>query len=143
MYTRDTDLSRMNNAARSRRVRDNERGSILVLAVILSMIVLGMGVTANYLASSETRITNTVVRGEEANYAALTGLAHARSILKNNASGWAGILDGTACSTPQTEHAEKGFPICDPATGDALINTAVVGSNTTTVRKNWTEPSQH
>lgn len=113
---------------RVRRVRYDD-GSVLVIALLVALIVAGLGLTAMWLGSSGTKISSNMLRRQEALYAAETGVERARHILGTvvNAST---LLDGSLCVGAGDDPTGKGRVLCDNST--PLENLSVVATGTTT-----------
>ncbi|MCC6751342.1 MAG: pilus assembly PilX N-terminal domain-containing protein [Deltaproteobacteria bacterium] len=113
----------------------SDSGSVLVLALLLTTIILGVGLTAAWMSSTSSRVSGNLGRRQEAFYAAQAGIERARAYLVANKSGWASQLGGsTACgSNTRDLPTNKGRILCD--NGTALSNVPVIGSGTTTATK--------
>lgn len=99
--------------------REQDAGSVLLIALLVTLIVLGIGLTAMWLASSGTRISGNLTRRQEALYAAETGIERAQALLRARAD-WATLLrggDGSLCTPTVTSYVPgKGLVLCDGAT---------------------------
>ena len=104
--------------------RQNESGSVLILALLVSVLLLGMGLTVTWLANQQTKVSGSMTRRGEAMAAARTGLERARSILATTGA-WADELNGCAGSSTDTD---KGVVLC--AGGAPLEDLRVVESGT-------------
>jgi len=107
--------------------RNSESGSVLVLALLLSMFLVSVGIASLWLSSSGTRIAANLTRRQEAMYSAESGVGRAQMVLGNSGD-WPTLLKGTACGA--TVDALKGTVLCDGAT--ALVNAPMVGPSSTT-----------
>lgn len=105
-------------------------GSVLVLTLLLTLVILGIGLMAMWMASSATKASSKLMRRREAMTAVNTGLQRARIILLRTMGsagqpGFSAALQGTTCSpVPADQRARmaafvpnKGRIICDQ--GDA------------------------
>lgn len=61
----------------------NEKGSILVLTLMLTLVILGVGLMAMWMSSSSTKMSANLVRRGEAIEAAKAGLHQAKNLLVN------------------------------------------------------------
>jgi hypothetical protein len=100
----------------------SQSGSVLILAMLVTLVILGVGLTAMWIASSEMKISGNITRRQECLYGAESGLERARSILATSASTWATLLTTATCSateddytpgTPTTGTGQKGKILCD------------------------------
>jgi len=127
------------------RKRHDERGSILVLALLVSLILLGFGLTVMWVASSGVRTSANINRREEAVYAAESGVDHARLILGAlSATQWNDQLLGNAaagCTPACPLDPVKGRIVCGP--GNICLSGIQVLANTSQswVGQNPTDPS--
>ena len=101
-----------------------ESGSVLVLTLLVSLLLLGVGVTVTWLSSQQTAVTSAMSRRSEAYRAAMSGLNRARDILINH-SNWAGVLNG--CGAHTTD-ATKGIVLCTG--GNEMLNIRVLPAGT-------------
>lgn len=112
----------------SRPHRPREAGSVLVLALLVTLLILGVGLTAMYLSSSGMKVSGNITRRQEAMSATETGLERALMVL-NNATDWSVLLAGTACTSPDHQvpvswprlESEKGAILCDAAAATPAI----------------------
>ena len=89
-----------------------QHGSILVLALLVTLLILGVGLTAMWLSSSGSKVSGNITRRQEALYAAEAGIDRARAILASQLD-WGPLLDGSLCTATQ-DHPQKGNVLCDP-----------------------------
>lgn len=88
-----------------------ERGTILVLALLLALILLGLGLTVMWVASSGVRTSANINRRQEAMYAAEAGVERARGLLAAPGSNWTALLAGCGCAQLDRR---RGHILCDP-----------------------------
>jgi Tfp pilus assembly protein PilX len=110
------------------RARRDERGSILVLALLVSLILLAFGLTVMWVASSAQRASTNISRRQEAMYAAEAGVEQARAIL-SGLNDWNGVLGWSSpnnwlCACPNSDQL-RGCILRDGA-GTCLQNMQVV-----------------
>jgi hypothetical protein len=130
----------------------DERGSVLVLTLMLTLVILGIGLMAMYMSSSTTKVSSNLVRRQEAMQAARAGMAQARAVLLqlvgtggSTNPNFSPALRGTFCSsgTPPTPAVRiasyipgKGWPLCQGVSAASpagpMQNVAVVGGGATT-----------
>jgi Tfp pilus assembly protein PilX len=109
----------------SRVAAPNEAGSILVLALLVSLILLGAGLTIMWIASSGSKVAGNVTRRHEALTAAEAGLQRARAVLATlTGDDWNAVLK--ACHSkddaPSTTNPNgKGYVLCDRTQGTPAI----------------------
>jgi Tfp pilus assembly protein PilX len=104
---------------------DRESGSVLVLAMLVALVILGVGLSALFLSNSGMRISGNLSRRQEALGAAETGTERALAILRTNATNdWDSLLVGGCTATPFDP--TKGNILCDGAT--PLENVPVVAT---------------
>lgn len=109
--------------------RDNEKGSILVLTLMISMMLLMAGIAVIHMSSTTTKIAGNFNRRTEAFGAAETGLQRGISILKLNGD-WQALVAATPC-TPTLEDTEEPYNIlCDGVL--PLENVNVIDPNSAT-----------
>lgn len=107
---------------------------MLVLTLLLTLVILGIGLMAMYMSSSTTKVSSNLVRRQEAMQAARAGLDQARSVLLqmvgsggSASPNFSPALRGTNCATPPTDNtariaaftAGKGWILCDGNTDGA------------------------
>lgn len=121
-----------------------ERGSVLVLALLVTLIILAIGLTAMWLSSSGMKMSSNITRRQEALYAAETGLSHARQILKNTVR-WSDLLLGCSGShSVADDPTGKGMILCETGTGPALYQLSMLKDSTTTkVKARWMDNLQY
>lgn len=90
----------------------HDHGSVLVLALLVTLLILGVGLTAMWVSSSGTKVSSNLTRRQEALYAAETGLSRARSLLRQFPAMWNTFLQG--CGATMDDIANKGAVLCLP-----------------------------
>jgi len=110
---------------------DRESGSVLVLAMLVALVILGVGLSALFLSNSGMRVSGNLSRRQEALGAAETGTERALDILRANATNdWDSLLgdltSATACTAATGYTAVKGNILCDGTT--PLENVQVVAT---------------
>lgn len=99
----------------------DQRGSVLLMALLVTLIILGIGLTAMWLSSSGTQVAGNITRKQEALYAAETGIARARAVLSSNGD-WTALLGsagGAGCTPAATKDSTRhGNVLCDSAVGN-------------------------
>ena len=108
--------------------RDGQRGSVLVLALLVTMIILGIGLTVMWVASSATKVSGNLTRRQEAFNAAEAGIERARAVLFANASDWKPLLAGCGTGSPPDSDT-IGRILCD--SGSPILNTPLVPTSAT------------
>jgi hypothetical protein len=116
--------------------RRSERGSVLVLALLVTLIVLGIGLTVMWVASSGQKISGNITRRQEALYAAEAGVEYARTVLNDPANAnWTNtFLTVASCGATRdyldlTEAASYGRVLC--VSGTPIQDTPLIsGANT-------------
>lgn len=111
-----------------RRARTSERGSALVLALLVTFVILGVGLTALWLSSSSTKIASNLTRRQEALYAAQTGVDRARRVL-TTVPNLNALLNGGACTATQDDPLGRGRVLCEGAM--PLEDVRVIPASTT------------
>ena len=120
-----------------------QSGSVLVLALLVTLAILGIGLTAMWLSSSSMKMSSNISRRQEALYAAEAGLEHARFILKNTAD-WNTLMAGCGASMddpgdPKDGH--KGIVMCDGTPPKSMQERKLLDKTTTStkVKAPWME----
>lgn len=90
--------------------QDSESGAILVVTMLASLLLLGLGLAVLWVGASQTRIAGNINRRQEALYAAESGLSRARAILGASVA-WTGYTE-TGCGG--WDDPLKGRVLCDP-----------------------------
>ncbi len=103
------------------RQRDKEAGSVLILTLLVTLVILGIGLTAMWLSSSGMKMSSNMTRRQEALYAAEAGMEHARSILANTVT-WNNLLTGCGSSLDDTGPGGRGVVICEGTPAAPLAN---------------------
>lgn len=120
---------------RSRLDGRDEQGSVLLLALLVTLLILGIGLTAMWISTSGTKISSNLTRRQEALYAAETGLGRARALLRQYPGLWPTFLAG--CSATMDDPTNKGMVLCEPGgTPVALQLTPVVAAGSITDTQN-------
>ncbi|MFH1130276.1 MAG: pilus assembly PilX N-terminal domain-containing protein [Pseudomonadota bacterium] len=102
----------------------SERGSVLVLALLVTMLVLGIGLTVMWVATSGTKITGNLTRRQEALYAAEACIERAKTILASTTSFQDELLQD-CCNTGDLADT-KGRVLQSPnCGGSAFYNTGL------------------
>ena len=123
--------------------KDTESGSVLVLALLVTMVILAIGLTAMWLSSSSMKMSGNIARRQEALYAAEAGLDYARYVLKNT-SDWGPLLAG--CGGSKDDTTGRGAVLCSqkntlPLQDVSLFNepgsTTKIDSPQTNKRAKW------
>ena len=97
---------------------DPQEGSVLVLALLVTLIILAIGLTAMWLSSSSMKMSGNIARRQEALYAAEAGLDFARHVL-HTAAKWTPMMDGS-CTATKHEPTGKGNVFCTKKNNKAL-----------------------
>lgn len=125
----------MNQPTQPRR----EAGSVMVLALLVTLLILGVGLTAMYLSSSGMKVSGNITRRKEAMSASETGVERALSVLNNvGPDAWSTLLPPSQCGATlddqpiSKDNAEgrKGVVLCDA--GVALENISMLQDSSTT-----------
>ncbi|MBK8481000.1 MAG: pilus assembly PilX N-terminal domain-containing protein [Proteobacteria bacterium] len=101
-----------------RRREAGEAGSALVLAVMITLLLVGLGLSAMWLGSQSAHVTGSMARRQEAMYAAEAGIERARAVLAASTA-WDNLLGGTtggSCGATLDDPTGKGNVLCDGAT---------------------------
>jgi Tfp pilus assembly protein PilX len=121
------------------RIRNTQDGSVLVLALLVTLVILGVGLTALFLSSSGMKVSGNLTRRQEALAAAETGIDRASALINatweankdmdwdcflGSAGGASGCPTGTSCTPTVGYDATKGNVLCDGT--DPLENEPVV-----------------
>jgi Tfp pilus assembly protein PilX len=94
------------------RQNSREHGSVLVLALLVTLVVLGIGLTAMWVSTTGTKVSSNLTRRQEGLYAAETGLGRARSVLRQFPALWNSFLQG--CGASMDDIPNKGAVLCLP-----------------------------
>lgn len=95
--------------------RGHENGSVLVLALLVTVLILGVGLTVMWVSTSSTKISTNLTHRQEALYAAETGIERARAVVGSPSADWTTLLTG--CGATMDDPATKGMVLCDYASG--------------------------
>jgi len=101
-----------------RRDEGRQSGSALVIAVLITLLLVGLGLSAMWLGSQSAHVTGSLARRQEAIYAAEAGIERARAVLEVSTA-WdtlLGTATGGRCGATLDEPAGKGNVLCDGAT---------------------------
>jgi Tfp pilus assembly protein PilX len=117
---------------------NRERGSILVLAMLVTLLILGLGLTVMWVASSDTRVTVNITRRQEGLFAAEACLNRARAFLNTEAD-WQPVLDpANNCSATKdspgysgTSTGAKGRVLCIPTLSGVALEDVQITTGTT------------
>ncbi len=116
------------------RDKRDEAGSVLVLTLLVTLVILAIGLTAMWLSSSGMKMSGNLTRRQEALYAAEAGMDHARSILASTIT-WNNLLAGCGSSLDDTGPGGRGVVLCDGSPGVPLGNYLIgTGATTTPAR---------
>jgi hypothetical protein len=120
------------NKAKRDTTREGQAGSVLVLTLLVTLVILGVGLTAMWMATSATKVTGNINRRLEAMNAAEAGIFHAREVLIANIDDWNTLIAGTGtpCASKSWEGDDKGRVLCDGT--DELEREEVVESSSST-----------
>jgi hypothetical protein len=136
--------SREDRLRPSRPIRDNESGSVLVLTLLLTLVILGVGITAMWMSSTSTQVSTNLARRQEAMRAAEAGMQRARAIFSTTTLTWNDILRGAPCNlnaatTPLTyksspsatpePYTEVGYLLSDPRVIGGVCTTGTILEN--------------
>jgi Tfp pilus assembly protein PilX len=105
--------------------QQREQGSVLVLALLVSLLLAGLGLATMWTATQNTKVSGNLTRRGEAFNAALSGLERARAILAGTTASWDPLLAGCGGPTDTT----RGVLLC--AGGTPLQDVQVVDASTT------------
>jgi hypothetical protein len=93
----------------------------MVLVLLVTMVILGIGLTVMWVGSSGMKVSTNITRRQEALYAAEAGIEQARAVLNSvgTSGSWQPFLAGTNCGTapPTAPHDPdgKGNVLCSSA----------------------------
>jgi Tfp pilus assembly protein PilX len=105
----------------------HDGGSVLILALLVTIVILALGITAMWVSSSGMKMSGNITRRQEAMYAAEAGLDHARAVL-NASTSWTTLLAGCGSSLDDTT---KGKVLCE--SGTAIANYSVLWASSQTL----------
>ena len=114
-----------------------EEGSVLVLTVLVSMVLLGMGLSAMWAATSGTRVAGNMTRRLEALTAAHAGLERARQIAAAQMD-WTpmlGTANGGNCKATRDDPTGYGNILCATATAGPLEDVRILEPGSTSAAK--------
>lgn len=103
---------------KEQRAEAGEFGSALVIAVLITLLLVGLGLSAMWLGSQGAHVTGSLARRQEAIYAAEAGIERARAVLEisTNWNTLLGSASGGICGATLDDPAGKGNVLCDGAT---------------------------
>jgi Tfp pilus assembly protein PilX len=104
----------------SARAEGRERGSVMVLVILATLLITGMGITAMYLSSSAMKVTGNMTRRAEAFSTTESGREHAMAVLHNTPD-WDVLLQGCGHPRDDTTTGGRGVVLCEGAVGLADI----------------------
>ena len=114
-------------------MKRSEQGSVLLLALLVTLIILGIGLTVMWVASSGSKMSGNITRRQEALYAAEAGIERGRKILFDNPDDWTPFLQGCSASRNSTT---LGNILCTNGTsGTALQYERVIPASSATETK--------
>jgi hypothetical protein len=119
-----------------------EAGSVMVLALLVTMLILGVGLTAMYLSSSAMKVSGNITRRQEAMSASETGVERGLAVLNNiGPDAWSTLLPPGKCGATLDDQPvlrinklpdkKKGVVLCD--NGVALEGISLLEDSSTTV----------
>jgi hypothetical protein len=100
----------------------------MVLALLITMIILGVGITVMWVSSSGMKVSGNITRRQEALYTAEAGIERARAIIGAFTGDYDTLLRG--CGTPEDDTV-KGNVLCDPVSSLKLSGISLIDSSTT------------
>jgi Tfp pilus assembly protein PilX len=107
----------------------NEEGSILVLTLLITLLLVTAGLAAMRMAATTTKVAGNYNRQTEAYGAAETGLQRGMAVLRA-ISDWQSLVSGSTCVATKDDPDQKGNILC--SNGAPLENFNVVGTGTAT-----------
>jgi hypothetical protein len=118
---------------------------VLVLALLITLVILGVGLTAMFLSSSGMKVSGNISRRQEALSATEAGVERALALVKTVAD-WDTLLDGSTCNgtigagdhdipagAPGPANTAKGAILCDPNNGGVPLKDVPVYEGGSTV----------
>ena len=93
--------------------RNSESGSVMILAMLVTLLILGIGLTAMWVSSSNMQVSGNLTRRQENLFVAETGLERARSVLATTASTWANLITSVNCGATKDDIGGKGKVLCE------------------------------
>jgi|GEM_PF-2384077 Tfp pilus assembly protein PilX len=119
----------------------SEQGSILVMTMIITVVVMALGLTVMWVASRSQKVGANLSRRQEALYAAEAGIAYAQAFLASHIAdpdGWSPYMraaDDTPpnpCAKAAWVESKGAVYLCDE-TGDALIQKQIFADSSVDV----------
>lgn len=108
-------------------IHTSERGSILVMTMVITVVIMALGLTVMWVASRGQKVGANLSRRQEALYAAEAGIAYAQAFLAEHiVEGWSPYLraaDDTPanpCAKAAWVEAKGAVLLCDQ-TGNAIM----------------------
>ncbi len=92
--------------------RTSESGSVMILAMLVTMLILGIGITAMWISSSNMKVSGNLTRRQENVYTAEAGLEHARIVLLTSTFSWSELLTSINCNATKDDIGGKGKVLC-------------------------------
>lgn len=117
--------------------RTSEGGSVMVLAMLVTLVILGVGITAMMISSSGMKMSGNLNRRQEALSSVEVGIERATAALLA-ASDWDPLLDGTSSCGVHTlddpptlsTMGARGRVLCEESTSTHLANIPVMPAST-------------
>jgi hypothetical protein len=112
----------------------------MVLALLVTLLILGIGLTAMYLSSAGMKVSGNITRRQEAMAASESGIERALAVLNTvGPDAWSTLLPAGQCGATlddqpiSQDNAEKkkGVVLCDA--GVPLENVSLLESSSTTI----------
>ncbi len=107
-----------------RDIGSHHSGSVLVMAMLVTLLIVGIGLAAMFLAATEIKMSSSMSHKKEALAAAEAGVDRALSILSRTPLDWSPLLLGCGAKENDPPPAGKGMVLCDngaPLAGIALL----------------------
>jgi hypothetical protein len=98
--------------------RSGERGSAMVVVMVILVALLGAGAVAIYVQVADTRSTGMIRSARDALYCAEAGLATARPLVGQNFADWPILLD----DDPDNDDGAGWYPVEGDLDGDGDID---------------------
>lgn len=102
----------MHTKCKEQTSRFSDCGSALVLVLLVTLVVVGMGMTALWIGSSGTKISSSLTRRQEALYAAQSGVERARQVLSLS-SDISTVLAAQSCTATSDDPVVRGNILCE------------------------------
>ena len=101
--------------------RNGERGSAMVVVMVILVALLSAGSVAIYVQVADTRTTGMIRQSRDALYCAEAGLATARPLVGQNFADWPILLD----DDPDNDIGAGWYPVEGDLDGDGEIDYSV------------------